>query len=58
MLTASWQCANVLVDETYTCLISDFGQSEIRAEAYRMSGISRCRKPFLSFLGHGLTRLS
>ena len=45
-LITSWQCANILVDETYTCLISDFGQSEIRAEAYRMSSISGCRKPF------------
>ncbi|KAF9450745.1 hypothetical protein P691DRAFT_664706 [Macrolepiota fuliginosa MF-IS2] len=34
------KCANILVNENYTCLISDFGQSEIRAEAYRMSGIS------------------
>jgi hypothetical protein len=38
------KCANVLVDENYTCLISDFGQSEIRAEAYRMSGICGSRK--------------
>ena len=30
---------NVLVDYKYRCLISDFGQSEMKSEAYRMSGM-------------------
>ncbi|KAJ3574855.1 hypothetical protein NP233_g1485 [Leucocoprinus birnbaumii] len=43
VLHGDLKCANVLVDEAYTCLISDFGQSELRAEAFRMSGISESR---------------
>ncbi|KIJ58311.1 hypothetical protein HYDPIDRAFT_90991 [Hydnomerulius pinastri MD-312] len=30
--------ANVLVDDTGRCIISDFGQSEMKSEAYRLSG--------------------
>ena len=30
--------ANVLVDDKYRCVISDFGQSEMKSEAYRISG--------------------
>ena len=30
--------ANVLVDDNYRCVISDFGQSEMKSEAYRISG--------------------
>ena len=30
--------ANVLVDDKYRCVISDFGLSEMKSEAYRMSG--------------------
>ncbi|KAF7965529.1 hypothetical protein HWV62_43062, partial [Athelia sp. TMB] len=30
--------ANVLVDDKRRCLVSDFGQSEMRSEAYRLSG--------------------
>ena len=29
---------NVLVDDNYRCAISDFGQSEMKSEAYRVSG--------------------
>ena len=29
--------ANVLVDDKYRCVISDFGQSEMKSEAYRLS---------------------
>jgi serine/threonine protein kinase len=29
--------ANVLVDDKYRCVISDFGQSEMKSEAYRIS---------------------
>ena len=30
--------ANVLVDDEYRCVISDFGQSEMKSEVYRISG--------------------
>ena len=30
--------ANVLVDDKYRCVISDFGQSEMKSEVYRISG--------------------
>ncbi|KIM89615.1 hypothetical protein PILCRDRAFT_812439 [Piloderma croceum F 1598] len=30
--------ANVLVDDNRRCLVSDFGQSEMRSEAYRLTG--------------------
>ena len=33
------QAANVLVDDRHHCVISDFGQSEMKTEAYRISGI-------------------
>ena len=32
------QGANVLVDDKIRCVIADFGQSELKSEAYRMSG--------------------
>jgi hypothetical protein len=31
------QAANVLVDDDTRCVISDFGQSEIKSEVYRLS---------------------
>jgi abelson tyrosine-protein kinase 1 len=34
------QAANVLVDDNYRCVISDFGQSEMKSEVYRITGIS------------------
>jgi serine/threonine protein kinase len=30
--------ANILVDDKYRCVISDFGQSEMKSEVYRISG--------------------
>ncbi|KIM89639.1 hypothetical protein PILCRDRAFT_191888 [Piloderma croceum F 1598] len=30
--------ANVLMDDNRRCLVSDFGQSEMRSEAYRLTG--------------------
>ena len=30
--------ANILVDDKYRCVISDFGQSEMKSEAFRISG--------------------
>ncbi|KAF8838960.1 hypothetical protein BDN67DRAFT_932949 [Paxillus ammoniavirescens] len=38
VLHGDLKAANVLVDETGRCLISDFGQSEMKSEAYRLSG--------------------
>ncbi len=34
------QGANVLVDKHYRCVISDFGQSEMKSEVYRITGSS------------------
>ena len=33
------QAANVLVDDNHHAVISDFGQSEMRSEVYRISGL-------------------
>lgn len=39
MLTLHFhQAVNVLVDDDIRCVISDFGQSEMKSEAYRLSG--------------------
>lgn len=38
VLHGDLKAANVLVDHRYRCLISDFGQSEMKSEAFRMSG--------------------
>ena len=40
--------ANVLVDDKYRCVISDFGQSEMKSEVYRISGTQPPRM-FLAF---------
>lgn len=38
------QCANVLIDDNGHCIISDFGQSEMKSEAYRLSGTPVTRR--------------
>ncbi|KAF7353961.1 Protein kinase domain-containing protein [Mycena venus] len=38
VLHGDLKAANVLVDDRIHCLVSDFGQSEMKAEAYRISG--------------------
>jgi serine/threonine protein kinase len=38
ILHGDLKAANVLVDDKYRCVISDFGQSEMKSEAYRISG--------------------
>lgn len=40
VLHGDFKAANVLVDDKYRCVISDFGQSEMKSEAYRISGTS------------------
>lgn len=42
------QASNVLVDDDIHCIISDFGQSEMKSEAYRISGTPAPRES-LSF---------
>ncbi|KAH9924941.1 hypothetical protein B0H21DRAFT_886279 [Amylocystis lapponica] len=39
VLHGDLKAANVLVDDKRHCVISDFGQSEIKSEAYRISGL-------------------
>ncbi|KAJ7438285.1 hypothetical protein B0H11DRAFT_591673 [Mycena galericulata] len=38
VLHGDLKAANVLVDDRIHCLVSDFGQSEMKSEAYRISG--------------------
>ena len=38
ILHGDLKAANVLVDDKYRCVISDFGQSEMKSEVYRISG--------------------
>lgn len=38
ILHGDLKAANVLVDDRLHCVISDFGQSEMKSEAYRISG--------------------
>lgn len=38
VLHGDLKAANVLVDDKLRCVISDFGQSEMKSEAYRISG--------------------
>jgi abelson tyrosine-protein kinase 1 len=37
------QASNILVDDDTRCVISDFGQSEMKSEVYRITGISQPR---------------
>ncbi|KAI0092226.1 hypothetical protein BDY19DRAFT_587910 [Irpex rosettiformis] len=38
VLHGDLKCANILIDDYGHCIISDFGQSEMKSEAYRISG--------------------
>ncbi|KAJ6627483.1 hypothetical protein B0H10DRAFT_2161143 [Mycena sp. CBHHK59/15] len=38
VLHGDLKAANILVDDRIHCLVSDFGQSEMKSEAYRISG--------------------
>ncbi|KAF9555212.1 hypothetical protein CPC08DRAFT_139849 [Agrocybe pediades] len=38
VLHGDLKASNVLVDDKYRCVISDFGQSEMKSEAFRISG--------------------
>ncbi|RXW12585.1 hypothetical protein EST38_g13269, partial [Candolleomyces aberdarensis] len=40
VLHGDLKASNVLVDDGYHCVITDFGRSEIKSEAYRLSGES------------------
>jgi abelson tyrosine-protein kinase 1 len=37
------QAANILVDDDTSCVISDFGQSEMKSEVYRLTRASEPR---------------
>jgi abelson tyrosine-protein kinase 1/abelson tyrosine-protein kinase 2 len=37
------QAANILVDDDTSCVISDFGQSEMKSEVYRLTCASQPR---------------
>ncbi|KAF9523670.1 hypothetical protein CPB83DRAFT_862451 [Crepidotus variabilis] len=41
VLHGDLKAANVLVDDKFRCVISDFGQSEMKSEAFRISGEKR-----------------
>lgn len=43
------QAANVLVNDRLRCVISDFGQSEMKSEAYRISGATPPRQFFFCY---------
>ncbi|KAK7055315.1 kinase domain-containing protein [Favolaschia claudopus] len=40
VLHGDLKAANILVDDRIHCLVADFGQSEMKSEAYRISGTS------------------
>ena len=50
VLHGDLKASNVLVDDDYRCVITDFGQSEIKSEAYRLSGESPPHRTFLPHL--------
>ncbi|KAF8154194.1 hypothetical protein B0H34DRAFT_80502 [Crassisporium funariophilum] len=41
ILHGDLKAANVLVDDNYRCVIADFGQSEMKSEVFRITGVSR-----------------
>jgi abelson tyrosine-protein kinase 1 len=51
VLHGDLKAANVLVDDKMRCVISDFGQSEMKSEAFRISGTPppRTSFPLISF---------
>jgi len=54
VLHGDLKASNVLVDDKYRCVISDFGQSEMKSEAFRISGTPPPRALFLSLSGYHL----
>ncbi|KIJ41011.1 hypothetical protein M422DRAFT_68349 [Sphaerobolus stellatus SS14] len=48
VLHGDLKAANVLIDDDFHCVISDFGQSQLRSEVYRLSQKPRPRMCFLS----------
>ena len=48
VLHGDLKAANVLVDNKFRCVISDFGLSEMKSEAYRISGTAPPREFLLS----------
>jgi len=48
VLHGDLKAANVLVDNKFRCVISDFGLSEMKSEAYRISGTAPPRQFLLS----------
>lgn len=48
------QAANVLMNDKIHCVITDFGQSEMKTEAFRMSGGKKSRKFVLISRSSGL----
>ena len=46
VLHGDLKAANVLVDDKIRCVISDFGQSEMKSEAFRISGTPPPRESF------------
>lgn len=55
VLHGDLKAANVLVDDKRRCLVSDFGQSEMRSEAYRLSGTAPPRTFLFNKLLHVLS---
>ena len=50
VLHGDLKAANVLVDDKYRCVISDFGQSEMKSEVYRINGTLPTRMFIIIFI--------